>query len=203
MNIEDARWSAGGGYEGLESIAQDIGDEAMSILAEHVEAGGELIDRDFELERPDLIEYTTLLARALDYELTPEVCEAAYRAAHYAYLVSEQFLEHPAIVTPPYFSDPEELPETRRERILRDTQTYLQNRPMLDAFIGKHMPELDPSARYATLVETVGALVFLQIEIHEKSQFVEETLGDFSLALAGWDGDLEAVLSAGHTTGDA
>lgn len=173
-------------------LADGLGGYAAIKLDEHLEAGGELIDPEFELQHPDIFDYTTVLTRTLGYETSREACEAAYKAAHYAYLISEQFVDDPVIATKGYFG-PEETVEQMQMRIHSDTQFYLQHRPMLDALIGRYMPEIDPSLRHAPLAETVAALVFIQVEIGEKRKFITSETDKLENDLAEWDGNLNVL----------
>lgn len=192
MKIESAAWSRHPGYEDLEMLADGLGGYATEKLDEHLEMGGELIDPEFELQHPDIFDYTTVLTRTLGYEMSREACEAAYKAAHYAYLISEQFVDDPVIATKGYFG-PEETNEQMRVRIHSDTQAYLQHRPALDALIGRYMPEIDSSLRHATLAETVATLVFIQIEIGEKRKFITSETEKLENNLAEWDGNLNVL----------
>jgi hypothetical protein len=190
MSAENVKWSRQVDYEDLEVLAQQMGDDAANIFDEHLAAGGELIDIEFELQHPDIMVYATMLTRVLfGCEPSEDAKKTAYRAAHFAYLISEQFVQHPGIATSHYFGKDETM-EDLQLRIFEDTQGYMQHRPMLDALIGRYMPEIDPSMRYAPLAETVSALVFIQIEIGEKNKFKENRTQAFVAELALWNDDL-------------
>jgi hypothetical protein len=187
MSVESIDWETTPGYEDLEYQVQTLHEHVIEGLEACRETTGGLIDIEFELQHPDLIEYSNVLTTILGHGEDPTSRQIAYRAVHFAFLTSEQVLDTPRINVLCYFDSEVEAQE-QQARIARDTQDYLQHRPTLDAIVGRYIPEIDGSCRHAALVEKIAALTFIQIEIMEKRQFTDNVVDAFGDALDAWDG---------------
>jgi hypothetical protein len=149
--------------------------------------GAALIDDDLEKDLY-ITDYADVLNAFLVDEASQESWEAIYRAIHFAFSVNRLLGCGAAIAVGAQLDELQRSdPLGQREAMTEAMQCYMAQNSYLDDITGAYMPELDPQHRFADVVETVVALVSVQIQYAKDAEIASEQI-------AGWDGGLDELL---------
>lgn len=174
MSAESAGFQEGfGQFEDLGMLASQLDEEVVVLFDEHLDDGGQLIDEDYELTHPQLVDYANYLAAVLNGGHADDDAKiAAYHAIHFALLTASQLVPGEAVMK---FGDYYDVADfaALQEKIHQDTQEYMSQKPELDRLLGYYMPQIDPIGEHGYLAETVAALVFLHVDQHARDQFID------------------------------
>lgn len=165
-------------YDLLNNILCDYFDEA---------SGDALIDPDLE-KNLYIANYADVLNAFLVDEASQESWQAVYRAIHFSFSVNRLLGCGTAIAVGAQLDDMQHInPEGEREAMVESMQSYMAQNNYLDDLTGAYMFELDPGHRFADVVETVVALVSVQIQYAKDSEIA-------SRQITHWDGSLDELL---------
>ncbi len=188
-------------FVSLEDLAERDGPMIHEFFFELLDDGDSVINENLELENLAFGEYVKLLIELINPDLLEDI--EAYAVGHRAMFVSLTLVDYlqpgPASLRPSIYLD--ELTGLTRSEIqtkLKDdaieyfqgyTPISSQGRPHLKNLVDTFMPEIDPSAQYTDIAETIAALTFMQVENHAlgRDEEVRVALADLSL-FAEWDG---------------
>jgi hypothetical protein len=193
MSIERLMPGSLEGYDDLESLGDAYRQGVEEALDEHIADGNPLIDEVLEIEYPELLHYTELLARviyndglAIDVDSDMDYSATAYRAFHFGLLLSLQ-------LQPPEswgfnFAEIDDYDDhlDLQQQIIDKTNRYLQHRPVLDGFIDRYLPLVSPQPHCQAGAKTIAALALMQVENHLVSNFAEFQTAGAEQELDNW-----------------
>lgn len=149
----------------------------------HLEEGGSLFDEDVQLEYPELLQTSELLAFLLRKdELDDGAVRAAYAGTCFALFLGMQLMpNYMGMNADDYFvgSSTEEV----YDKVIEDTQQYLAQSQAVDRLTAHFMPELDPTGKYAFVVETAVALTCIFMDKYLEKQKLDQAFNDI---MADW-----------------
>lgn len=182
-------------YDHLEELVRASYPVLTAMIDENLsefKRNAAFIDESLEQAYPDLIHYTNLLTALFNEGVSDKEAEnTAYRAFHFAFMVSTLVLDHYPEIEPSGCFDTGESNETLAERLRGDIHVWLGQRAMLDVLIFRYMDSIDPSSDYSDLGELVAALTLMTIDEREKVRAAENEALAYAEELEAWDGIID------------
>jgi hypothetical protein len=192
-------YNQGGASEDY-SLEQEFAEATDHIIAMLDDSMSEreidaFIDESFELQHPLIKSYTDSVAKHfLQGEHDESALQAGYRGFHFAMTLSALVLTHEPKLGFTRFSGVLTHSEEQIALSTAELDDFRTSHPTLDRLIGYYMSELDPDGHYAHVAELLALTTFMMIESGERELQMLEAIGDFAIAMASWDGDLDGIL---------
>lgn len=149
------------------AVVDDVGDILDEVITEAQKEWGDILDPKKELDNNFTLVYE--LTQRLAHEMSDherddiaEVTRVMYRAAMFALVVIDDIKVEPVRSLP--IGQYIDRDGWSQDQMRQDISDYLSESPLIDALIGKYMPEIDTSTRYNRHAEIAAGLVFMLAE---------------------------------------
>ena len=171
----------------INSYVEDYPDEMLLEIDEAREKNSlnDLLDVDIEFESINNLKILASLAYALNERFVQQddhkAYETMYRGVVFAYQVTRTVQgEETSFDAGSYIGRLLKQPDSY-DRLLQDTQLYLQDNQQLSEFLGGYVDEIDDNRGYPHLAELAGAVVFMLSERALADKFLAESAGNVTV----------------------
>lgn len=162
----------------LADVYEILEEDLANTLKEY---DGDIIDPGAEIDRNMIMlwELNCRLAEAVynkDHEDLGSVSRVMYRASAFALQVIDDVRDQPIGSLPiAEYMGGDRFSEYNLQA---DTQDYMSESPLIDALVGKYMPEIDSSGRYNHHAELAAALMFMLAERRVAKDYISSSIDD-------------------------